>query len=174
MENLQKALRRHQHTLMVVGAGVMGFGIWSVVKSILTLVFLNLFKTDKLLENYIPVTELENESNIVLIIKILVIVVTLLIELILRWKVGKEARAIAADNKPVTARFYLLSAIPVLIDSLEFVSGILAVIGIVETEIDIDIFATLLVDFTSVVMLIEMIYSAVQINKIKKELAATE
>ena len=159
---------------MVVGAGVMGFGIWSVVKSILTLVFLNLFKTDKLLENYIPVTELENESNIVLIITILVIVVTLLIDLILRWKVGKEARAIAADNKPVTARFYLLSAIPVLIDSLEFVSGILAVIGIVETEIDIDIFATLLVDFTSVVMLIEMIYSAVQINKIKKELAAKE
>lgn len=159
---------------MVVGAGVMGFGIWSVVKSILTLVFLNLFKTDKLLENYIPVTELENESNIVLIITILVIVVTLLIDLILRWKVGKEARAIAADNKPVTARFYLLSAIPVLIDSLEFVSGILAVIGIVETEIDIDIFATLLVDFTSVVMLIEMIYSTVQINKIKKELAAKE
>ena len=159
---------------MVVGAGVMGFGIWSVVKSILTLVFLNLFKTDKLLENYIPVTEFENESNIVLIITILVIVVTLLIDLILRWKVGKEARAIAADNKPVTARFYLLSAIPVLIDSLEFVSGILAVIGIVETEIDIDIFATLLVDFTSVVMLIEMIYSAVQINKIKKELAAKE
>ena len=159
---------------MVVGAGVMGFGIWSVVKSILTLVFLNLFKTDKLLENYIPVTELENESNIVLIITILVIVVTLLIDLILRWKVGKEARAIAADNKPVTARFYLLSAIPVLIDSLEFVSGILAVIGILETEIDIDIFATLLVDFTSVVMLIEMIYSAVQINKIKKELAAKE
>ena len=159
---------------MVVGAGVMGFGIWSVVKSILTLVFLNLFKTDKLLENYIPVTEFENESNIVLIITILVIVVTLLIDLILRWKVGKEARAIAADNKPVTARFYLLSAIPVLIDSLEFVSGILAVIGIVETEIDIDIFATLLVDFTSVVMLIEMIYSTVQINKIKKELAAKE
>ena len=159
---------------MVVGAGVMGFGIWSVVKSILTLVFLNLFKTDKLLENYIPVTELENESNIVLIITILVIVVTLLIDLILRWKVGKEARAIAADNKPVTARFYLLSAIPVLIDSLEFVSGILAVIGIVETEIDIDIFATLLVDFTSVIMLIEMIISAVQINKIKKELAAEE
>ena len=159
---------------MVVGAGVMGFGIWSVVKSILTLVFLNLFKTDKLLENYIPVTELENESNIVLIITILVIVVTLLIDLILRWKVGKEARAIAADNKPVTARFYLLSAIPVLIDSLEFVSGILAVIGILETEIDIDIFATLLVDFTSVVMLIEMIYSTVQINKIKKELAAKE
>ena len=159
---------------MVVGAGVMGFGIWSVVKSILTLVFLNLFKTDKLLENYIPVTELENESNIVLIITILVIVVTLLIDLILRWKVGKEARAIAADNKPVTARFYLLSAIPVLIDSLEFVSGILAVIGIVETEIDIDIFATLLVDFTSVVMLIEMIYSTVQINKIKKEHAAKE
>lgn len=159
---------------MVVGAGVMGFGIWSVVKSILTLVFLNLFKANKLLENYIPVTELENESNIVLIITILVIVVTLLIDLILRWKVGKEARAIAADNKPVTARFYLLSAIPVLIDSLEFVSGILAVIGIVETEIDIDIFATLLVDFTSVVMLIEMIYSTVQINKIKKELAAKE
>ena len=159
---------------MVVGAGVMGFGIWSVVKSILTLVFLNLFKTDKLLENYIPVTEFENESNIVLIITILVIVVTLLIDLILRWKVGKEARAIAADNKPVTARFYLLSAIPVLIDSLEFVSGILAVIGILETEIDIDIFATLLVDFTSVVMLIEMIYSTVQINKIKKELAAKE
>ena len=99
---------------------------------------------------------------------------TLLIDLILRWKVGKEARAIAADNKPVTARFYLLSAIPVLIDSLEFVSGILAVIGILETEIDIDIFATLLVDFTSVVMLIEMIYSTVQINKIKKELAAKE
>ena len=159
---------------MVVGAGVMGFGIWSVVKSILTLVFLNLFKANKLLENYVPVSEYENESNIVFIITILVIVVTLLIDLILRWKVGKEARAIAADNKPVTARFYLLSAIPVLIDSLEFVSGILAVIGIVETEIDIDIFATLLVDFTSVVMLIEMIYSTVQINKIKKELAAKE
>ena len=159
---------------MVVGAGVMGFGIWSVVKSILTLVFLNLFKTDKLLENYIPVTELENESNIVLIITILVIVVTLLIDLIRRWKVGKEARTIAAENTPATARFVLLSAIPILIDSLEFVSGILAVIGIVETEIDIDIFATLLVDFTSVVMLIEMIYSTVQINKIKKELAAKE
>lgn len=159
---------------MVVGAGVMGFGIWSVVKSFLTLVFLNLFKANKLLENYVPVSEYENESNIVFIITILVIVVTLLIDLILRWKVGKEARTIAVENKPATARFFLLSAIPILIDSLEFVSGILAVIGILETEIDIDIFATLLVDFTSVVMLIEMIYSAVQINKIKKELAAKE
>lgn len=174
MENLQKALRRHQHTLMVVGAGVMGFGIWSVVKSILTLVFIDLIKGNRILEDYIPASEIENEPNMVFAITILIMVVTLLVDLILRWKVGKEARVIAAENKPATARFFLLSAIPILIDSVEFVSGFLALIGVLETEIDIDVFATLLVDFTSVVMLIEMIYSAVQINKIKKELAAKE
>ena len=165
-------MRRHQHTLAVVGVGVIGFGIWSIVKSILYLTLINPLK-DILLTDYQNVTDYEHEEFFVFVCTIVIVTAVALIDLHLRWKVGKKAIAISRGEQTATKGFYLRSAIVTLVDGAEFVAGVLAIAGIVSSEESLtDQISTLLVDSTSVVMLIEMIIAAVMIGKITKMIEA--
>lgn len=171
---MQTELRKHQHTLAVVGMGAIGFGIWSVVKAILYLTLVDPIK-DMILTDYEYMSDFEYEPYIVLGLAVAMTAAVVLIDLHFRWKVGKKALEISKGDKLPTMGFFVRTSIVVLIDAVELVTGFLAVIGVMSTDEELlDSVSTLLVDLTSVVMLIEMIVAAVMIIKITKQLAAPE
>lgn len=170
MENLEVTLRKHQHTLAVVGMGVIAFGIWSVVKSILYLVFINPIR-DQLFMNYENVSDFKYERMIVFAVTVGTIILVDLLDLSFRWKIGRRALAISRGERELSVGFYVRSAFVTLVDAIEFILGFLAVVGGIPSEEDLpDRISTLLVDITSVVMMIEMIIAAVMIGKITKRL----
>ena len=172
MDNMQTELRKHQHTLAVVGMGAIGFGIWSVVKAILYLTIINPLK-DTVLADYENITDLEYEYLIALGVTIVITVLIVLIDLLLRWRVGKLALDIARGNSLPTARFFVRTGFVILVDALELVMGFLGIIGVISSEEELlDSVSTLLVDLTSVVTLIEMVVAAVMIRKITEQLEA--
>jgi hypothetical protein len=170
MDNMQTELRKHQHTLAVVGMGAIGFGIWSVVKAILYLTIINPLK-DTVLADYENITDLEYEYLIALGVTIFITILIVLIDLLLRWRVGKLALDIARGNRLPTARFFVRTGFVILVDALELVMGFLGIIGVISSEEELlDSVSTLLVDLTSVVTLIDMVVAAVMIRKITEQL----
>ena len=172
MDNMQTELRKHQHTLAVVGMGAIGFGIWSVVKAILYLTIINPLK-DTVLTDYENITDLEYEYLIALGVTIFITILIVLIDLLLRWRVGKLALDIARGNRLPTARFFVRTGFVILVDALELVMGFLGIIGVISCEEEIlDSVSTLIVDMTSVVVWSEVVVAAVMIRKITEQLEA--
>ena len=80
--------------------------------------------------------------------------------------------AISRGEREPGVVFFILSAILMLMDLAELVMGVLSITGFMSSDGDLtDQISTLLVDFTSVVMLIEMIYAAVMIRKLTKAIS---
>jgi hypothetical protein len=100
------------------------------------------------------------------------VVLFVLIDMLLRWKVGRKAMAVSRGEREPGVGFFILSTILLLMDLSELIMGALSIAGIIPSDEDItDQISTLLVDFTSVVMLIEMIYAAVMIRKLTKAIS---
>ena len=92
--------------------------------------------------------------------------------MLFRWKVGRRAMAMSRGDKDPGVGFFILSAILLLMDLSELVLGVSSIVGAISSSEDmIDQISTLLVDFTSVVMLAEMIFAAVMIRKLTKAIS---
>ena len=151
MDNMQTELIKHRHTLAVVGMGAIAFGIWSLIKSILYFVLVEpIFKT--ISSNYDDLSNSKYEAWVLVAITFALVVLFVLIDMLLRWKVGRKAMAVSRGEREPGVGFFILSSILLLMDMAELIS-------------------TLLVDFTSVVMLIEMIVAAVMIRKLTKAIS---
>ena len=162
MDNMQTELIKHRHTLAVVGMGAIAFGIWSLIKSILYFVLVEpIFKT--ISSNYDDLSNSKYEAWVL---------VAITFDMLLRWKVGRKAMAVSRGEREPGVGFFILSSILLLMDMAELIMGALSIAGIIPSDEDItDQISTLLVDFTSVVMLIEMIVAAVMIRKLTKAIS---
>ena len=171
MDTMQTELIKHRHTLAVVGMGAIAFGIWSLVKSILYFVLVEPIG-DIISSNYESISDSKTEAILVLAVTVLIVLLFVLIDMRFRWIVGRGAMAISRGEREPGSGFFILSAILTLMDLSELVMGILSITGAIPSEEDmIDRISRLLVDFTSVVMLIEMIVSAVMIRKLTKAIS---
>lgn len=172
MENLQVTLRKHQHTLAVMGMGVIGFCVWGVVKSFFYVTFVHPLN-DALSISLDNVTDTELERVIAFAITAGFIAIINLIDLIFRWSIGRRAIAIARGESKPSAGFYMRTSFVTLVDAIECVAGIWSVVSTFPSGMDLtDRISTLLVDATSVIMLIEMISASVMIGKITKRIEA--
>ena len=156
MDNMQTELIKHRHTLAVVGMGAIAFGIWSLIKSILYFMLVEpIF--DTISSNYDDLSNSKYEAWVLVAITFAIVVMFVLIDMLLRWKVGRKAMAVS---------------ILLLMDMAELIMGALSIAGIIPSDEDItDQISTLLVDFTSVVMLIEMLFAAIMIRKLVKKIS---
>ena len=160
MDNMQTELIKHRHTLAVVGLGAIAFGIWSLIKSILYFVLVEpIF--DTISSNYDDLSNSTYEAWVLVAITFAIVVMFVLIDMLLRWKVGRKAMAVSRGDKEPGVGFFILSSILLLMDMAELIMGALSIAGI----------STLLVDFTSVVMLIEMLFAAIMIRKLVKKIS---
>ena len=155
---LQIQLRKNQDTLKIVGLGVMVFGVWSIVKTIL-------YTTAQ----WSSITEeiVVPEANVYLFM----IAVTMVVEIAVRLYIGRSA---IAEGKGERRRpgyvvvAFLITAIGLTLTVTAFV-----VPGI-RMELNPELLASLFVEITSAVVTFEMCWSAIRVRKLRRQLAERE
>lgn len=146
-----KTLRKYQNTLVFTGMSVIVFGIWSLLKTLYLLLF------DP---TYVDGTNMNR-----LAISIAIIIVTLL-DLAMRYYIGRKAITIGMDRPVKKPRMYLVIAI---IDTIILLTGfILSVTSSYSySEHVARNLAGFLVDLTSIVIMVEMIIAGFKVRQLK-------
>ena len=151
----QVKLRRYQNLLIVSGTGVVFFGLWSVIKAILTF----LTQSEVLLDSLKELPE-----GIGYRIIFFAIIGTFLASIIgIRLIVGLSARAVGYGK--MNRWFYLVFAFLLAIGTLVLIAFD---VYYMVTEDLIDDFVALVVDVTSVYTTIELIVASFMVRKLTK------
>ena len=162
-----KELRRNRDVLRMVGLGIIAFGIWSIVKTIMYLV-LEKEKLYSLIRDATATvdgfTDVDTEMVFQLIyaITVIFILILLLFEILIRIYVGRCAIKEAKGGK--RGRVYLVLAGVMTLFSVFFLIN-----SLFETEPDIDAIlntvSTLIVEITSFITLIELFIAVYRIRR---------
>ena len=98
--------------------GAIAFGIWSLIKSILYFVLVEpIFKT--ISSNYDDLSNSKYEAWVLVAITFALVVLFVLIDMLLRWKVGRKAMAVSRGEREPGVGFFILSSILLLMDMAE-------------------------------------------------------
>lgn len=158
---LQIQLRKNQDTLKIVGLGVMAFGAWSIVKSIL-------YTTAQWSSIKEEIVVPEANETIAKMVYIFMIAVTMAVEILVRLYIGRSA---IAEGKGERRRpgyvvvAFLITAIGLTLTVTAFV-----VPGI-RIEPNLEALMSLFVEITSAVITLEMCWSAIRVRKLRRQLA---
>ena len=157
---MQETLRRNQDTLFIIGTGVIAFGFWSVIKTCLY----SAFQTEEALGGA-PDPSVQAASYIGTAL-------FLAVDLCIRLYIGLSARAMGRDKKQGSA-FIVLAALLAAFSAAIFVVIVLVLkTGLVRLEdMGVDLLISLVVEFTSVATLLDLVFSAVRVKRLKKTLA---
>ena len=160
---MEKKLRRYRGSLVTNGIGIIVFGVWSILKLVLSLVIdpldLNIagdeYTTDQLADTIALV--------IVVIIFIIILTIVLLVHLYVGFSAYKEG------IYGIKGSFYLvLVVIMALIDCCTLVLYLfLKDNSTNDSQVQ---FAAFIIDITTVVVLIDTLYTAIMSRKLAKQL----
>ena len=159
---MQTELRKHQHTLITYGTGTILFGLWSLAKSV---VYLVIDRSENSLYFIIDQLVEPDDKKSAFLIAIAAVSIVFLIDMIFRWVAGSSARKIGTGMK-IKPGFVIASLYIVAVDGFEFVSGIQNIIA--GEFMQLDKLLTLLVDITSFIIVLQMIYAAFMVGKLSK------
>ena len=152
-------LRRYSSTLTISGYGVIAFGLWSIVKTIL----LTVMHPDVM--GIIPDEDVGFPREVYITLMITFMTLLLGFDLGLRIYVGLSARSEGSGKKKHVT--YLVFAVFLLMLSmLSLWSGL----DINDYDSTLDYLASLLVEITSIAAVIELIYSSIRVRLLKKKL----
>lgn len=161
----QIEIRKSQNTLIVVGTGTIIFSIWTAVKMLGLLFLLRNETVDALLKKTGPIEGLSDKSLFWMVVVINIIVIVLLSGV--RVYVGLSAIAVGRGKR--RGWLYILAAVVMIIGNiLAFFTGFFFA---VERE-QLGAFAsdqslsTFIIDTTSLIMLTQMVISAVKVRKL--------
>ena len=156
---MEKELRRKQVTLVTLGTGVILFGVWSVVKSLLY------FRT-----NLFADLDTQVEPELLPYIKLATVVIValfVLADLGIRLKIGRRARAEGMGRRQKNG-YLILAALIVLVNIIVDVLGVYYMVknGVPEQS-GLDYIVSVLVDLSSTVLLAELIVTALRVRKLR-------
>ena len=155
-------LRKNKSTLVALGTGIMAFGIWSIIKTMME--FLLGSAGEEIRE---VMSDLTGGGRIAVIAVTAFIVI---VDLLIRCHVGINAIREGRNKK---SRHYMFSVVLLIISSI--VSLILLFMEMLEPgEISMNDEVSIFVEITSLVILIEMITVSVSTSKIKARASQTE
>ena len=175
----QIKLRKYENILAISGVAVIAFGVWTIIKSAF---YLLLQPFD--IEIFIPPEQLaEMEAEMGPNVDILTsgvivgaIFFILFLDLLLRFYIGKSAYADGRARK----RKRVIYVIVAIIMAVAFANGIWATVSNLffgepteqseGVEYMRGVFTSVLLDMTSLLALIELIVSAIQVRRLRKEL----
>ena len=175
----QIKLRKHENILAISGVAVIAFGVWTIIKSAF---YLLLQPFD--IEIFIPPEQLaEMEAEMGPNVDILTsgvivgaIFFILFLDLLLRFYIGKSAYADGRARK----RKRVIYVIVAIIMAVAFANGIWATVSNLfigepteqseGVEYMRGVLTSVLLDMTSLLALIELIVSAIQVRRLRKEL----
>lgn len=147
--------RRLENNLVTLGTGIIAFGLWAFIKLLLTVFFLgNAYFKDT-----------AEEDRLAALIVTLVVAVLMLLMYV--W-LGLSARAEGKGKKKNP--FYLI--VVGLISLFNIVTISLSILYLLtefnEIEDPLTVFVTIIIDVTTMIFLIQLIYSSVLLRKIRK------
>ena len=163
-DTLQIQLRKNQDTLKIVGLGVMAFGAWSIVKSIL-------YTTAQWSSIKEEIVVPEANETIAKMVYLFMIAVILTVEIAIRLYIGRSAIAEGRGERRrpgYVVVAFLITAIGLTLTVTAFV-----VPGI-RMELNLEALVSLFVEITSAVITLEMCWSAIRVGKLRRQLAEQE
>lgn len=149
----ERKMRRYQNLLTVSGLGVIIFGLWSVLKTILLL-----FMKEGILSE-IP------DDTFVRVMFFLILGGILLVDVLIRLYVGLSARAEGFGKK----KGYGYVVIAILMALASLTSLVLIFFDSNEQSLW-ELIVSVIVEATSLVVTIELLVAAFTVKKLKKEL----
>ena len=161
---LQIQLRKNQDTLKIVGLGVMAFGAWSIIRTIL-------YITSQWSSIVEEITVPEVSETIMKTMYFFMTAVVLAVEIAIRLYIGRSA---VAEGKGERRRpGYIAVAFLIAFLGLALTASAIVMPGI-HIELNLDLLASLFVEITSAVITFEMCWSAVRVRKLLRQLAEQE
>ena len=149
----ERKMRRYQNLLTVSGLGVIIFGLWSVLKTILLL-----FMKEGILSE-IP------DDTFVRVMFFLILGGILLVDVLIRLYVGLSARAEGFGKKKGYG--YVIIAILMALASL---TSLVLIFFDTNEQSLWELIVSVIVEATSLVVTIELLVAAFTVKKLKKEL----
>ncbi len=156
---LQLRLRKTQSDLAVMGIGVIAFGVWSVIKSVLYVA----------LNTESALASLEGNKYLILAFW-LILGAALAIDLAFRLYVGRSAIAEGKGRKKKNG-YILLALLMSVLSFAALAAGLLSQGSSTDTD---SVGATLLVELTSDVLLLGVVVSAIRVKRLSRKLTGTE
>ena len=155
---MEKELRRKQVTLVTLGTGVILFGVWSVVKSLLY------FRTNLFADLD---TQVEPELLPYMLATVVIVALSVLADLGIRLKIGRRARAEGMGRRQKNG-YLILAALIVLVNITGDLLGVYYIVknGVPEQS-GPDYIVSVLVDLSSTILLAELIITALRVRKLR-------
>lgn len=171
---MERELRRNQNLLYCVGTGVIMFGLWNVIKGIVT-IFLQkdelilVFETVK--ESLTPDKADYFVSTFTIVCIIIGIIIGVL--LLMHICVGLSARKEGMGRRKKDRVAYLVVAVILMV--LTAAAVVLEILTLFKSpEGLLDEIVTVIVDVTSLVVIIELIVTGIKVRKLKRKLNEEE
>ena len=149
----ERELRRYQNLLTVSGLGVIAFGVWSVLKTLLVFFF-----------NKEEFGEMPEETW-ARVIMFVILGALLLIVFLIHLFVGLSARAEGFGKK----KGYAYIVVAILMTCMSVASIVMIFLEIKETSI-MELTVSLIVEATSLIVMIELLVAAFTVKKLRREL----
>ena len=162
---MQRELRRCHDHLVSIGTGMSLFGIWTVVRVIMNVILerQQFFEEIQASESEIPM-----DTRMLMAITLIIIAVLCLMILGIHLYIGMSARAEGLGSKKRTG-YLIATGVFILLYGVGIVSEILQYQTCFQGITDAA--ATVFIDMTMLVTLIELMYNAVRARKITAQLA---
>ena len=148
--------RRESSTLVVLGTGVMVFGIWSIIKLIGTFAFRIPLFTE---------SEEEDLGSVGMIFAVIIAVIIVSVDVLLRIFVGIRARR-EGEGKKKAGKAYLVFLVLMIIVSV--LSVVVEIDTVLSAERDFfDSYANLIMELTSLVVSFEVFMAAIYVRRFR-------
>ena len=161
MENeLVIELRRRRITLMSLGTGVISFGIWSILKTLLYM-YVGAFNLD-------VTTVSEEYRQAATNLAYIILAIFMMIDLSLRLFVGLRARA-AGSGKRQRPTYIVVACLLLTCSMLSLLAAVFSrTSGRMENQSLMDYAVSMFVECCSAAMLAELVYTALRVRKLAK------
>ena len=167
------SLRRAQNTLIIVGTGTILFGLWSVVKTV-GVILINRREEVAMIRENSQIPEALAGDGVMFAIVLVISAIILLIDLALRLFVGRSAIAEAQGRRcsflyiPVTVLMILSGFATVLFEV--YVLFFASPDSTAASDVSL---ASVIIELTSMLMMIKMVSDAHSVRKYRKQQASS-
>ena len=163
-------LRRCRNILKMTGWGVMVFGLWSVIKACILLLFHLDPEVNRTVDEAIADLKAkipsQREQMIGIIAVAVIVLILFAVVLLIRYYVYANAKRESAGGK--RKNFYLVVASVMMLTSI--LTFVMIPLKVYKGETELyDAAVSMVIEATSFVTLAELIYSAIMIRKLEKQ-----
>ena len=167
----QIRIRRSQNTLIVVGTGTILFSVWTVIKTLGAFFLLKNESVDVVKEAAGEIGVALSDQQVFYIV-LAVMVLFMILFLAVRTFIGRsailEGRGLRRGNGYlILASILIILGIASLVTSI-FSTGSQESLSVFSVFSNYTSLSTLIIEFTSMIMLVELVYSAIRIRIVRK------